>query len=427
MEEKSLLQNYTEEKRNFYFSTPEYEIYAEKMEVTIPFQRAIELPEAVRQFQKKNGLKGKLIVGAIPFDSRQVGCLYVSDKWKKSNIAYQSRKVQRMQPEANHHMIAAIEIGQLGASPEMLVSKRDNYIYSNPLAGSRPRGKTPEEDKVLEDELRNSKKDLKEHKFVVDNIVDKVSDICEQITYSQMPHIIQTKQLWHLSTKIEGYLKDVESTVGIKRIDSYDMPTLDILSTNKVRWTLEVKQAVLLIHDMQKYFTEAYHQEEALYQVFVTNMIKIRTFCKKMSIPVIHSAQPAGQSKEQRGLLLDFWGTGIPEGEKKQNIIEELKPDSSDIVVTKWRYSAFENTNLYQIMSDMGKSQMIITGIYAHIGCLSTAVAASMKNIKPFFIADAMGDFSREKHCMALEYVSQLAGIVINTEQLIDDQKVFDK
>ena len=71
----------------------------------------------------------------------------------------------------------------------------------------------------------------------------------------------------------------------------------------------------------------------------------------------------------------------------------------------------------------MGKHQLIITGIYAHIGCLATSVNASMKNIQPFIIADAMGDFSEEKHKMALEYISQLSGMVIDTEEFLNGFK----
>lgn len=46
-----------------------------------------------------------------------------------------------------------------------------------------------------------------------------------------------------------------------------------------------------------------------------------------------------------------------------------------------------------------------------------------MKNIQPFIIADAMGDFSEEKHKMALEYISQLSGMVIDTEEFLNGFK----
>lgn len=208
--------------------------------------------------------------------------------------------------------------------------------------------------------------------------------------------------------------------MAINRITDYNVPNIEDLTPNKVNWKIVKEDAVLLIHDMQVYFTDAYDKNGILYPKIVKNIKNIKDECKKNGIPVIYSAQPENQTPEQRGLLLDFWGSGIPLGNEKQNIISELKPDEDDIVITKWRYSVFENTNLEDLMKEMGKKQMLITGIYAHIGCLTTSVNASMKNIKPFVISDATCDFSAEKHKMALEYISQLSGMVINTNMLIN-------
>lgn len=208
--------------------------------------------------------------------------------------------------------------------------------------------------------------------------------------------------------------------MAINRITDYIVPSIEGLTPNKVNWSIVKKDLVLLIHDMQVYFTDAYDKEGQLYSNVVKNIIKIRNECKKHGIPVIYSAQPENQTPEQRGLLTDFWGSGIPLGYEKQNIINELKPDGDDIVITKWRYSAFENTNLEDLIKKLGKNQMLITGIYTHIGCLTTSVNASMKNIKSFVISDATCDFSAEKHKAALEYISQLSGMVIDTDMLMN-------
>lgn len=208
--------------------------------------------------------------------------------------------------------------------------------------------------------------------------------------------------------------------MAINRIMDYTVPSIGELTPNKVNWSIIKEDAVLLIHDMQRYFTDAYDKQGTLYQQTVNNIKNIKEECKKYGIPVIYSAQPENQTAEQRGLLLDFWGSGIPGGNGKQDIISELKPDEDDIIITKWRYSVFENTDLEELMKKMGKNQMLITGIYTHIGCLTTSVNASMKDIKPFVISDATCDFSAEKHKMALEYISQLTGMVINTGSLIN-------
>lgn len=58
-----------------------------------------------------------------------------------------------------------------GASPELLLAKENLNVRSNPLAGSRPRSEDKEVNECLEEELRNSDKDLYEHKIVVDSIL----------------------------------------------------------------------------------------------------------------------------------------------------------------------------------------------------------------------------------------------------------------
>lgn len=208
--------------------------------------------------------------------------------------------------------------------------------------------------------------------------------------------------------------------MAINKIMDYPMPEVDGWIQNKVNWDIVKEDAVLLIHDMQVYFTEAYNKNGKMYQTMVENIKKIRQECKNYGIPVVYSAQPEGQTREQRGLLLDFWGTGIPAGESRQDIINALYPEKDDILITKWRYSAFENTELSEFMESRKKHQLVITGVYAHIGCLTTSVIASMKNIKAFMISDALGDFSEAKHKMALEYVSQLSGMVLNTNKFLN-------
>ena len=66
----------------------------------------------------------------------------------------------------------------VGASIETLVKVEDGYIENHPIAGTRPRGKTPEEDRALEEELKGSEKQQAEHIMLVDlgrNDVGRVS------------------------------------------------------------------------------------------------------------------------------------------------------------------------------------------------------------------------------------------------------------
>ncbi|HDR7355286.1 isochorismatase family protein [Bacillus wiedmannii] len=209
--------------------------------------------------------------------------------------------------------------------------------------------------------------------------------------------------------------------MAIPSISVYKMPVESELPKNKVNWTPDPKRAVLLIHDMQEYFLDAYSDKESPKVELISNIKVIREKCKELGIPVVYTAQPGGQTLEQRGLLQDFWGDGIPAGPDKKKIVGELTPDEDDIFLTKWRYSAFKKTNLLEILNEQGRDQLIICGIYAHIGCLLTACEAFMDGIEPFFVADAVADFSLDHHKQALEYASNRCAVTTSTNLLLKD------
>ena len=79
-------------------------------------------------------------------------------------------------------------------------------------------------------------------------------------------------------------------------------------------------------------------------------------------------------------------------------VIPELSPGDSHHRVTKWRYSAFERTDLRQSLSFAGRDQLVITGVYAHMGCQVSATDAFMSDVQPFLVTDAVADFSAAEH-----------------------------
>src|SRR5690606_968847 len=122
----------------------------------------------------------------------------------------------------------------------------------------------------------------------------------------------------------------------------------------------------------------------------VRNIAQLRALCNNLGVPVIYTAQSSHQPAEERALLNDFWGPGMtaPEFRDQQAMIPELAPHPDDIVLTKWRYSAFQRSDLRQRMTHMGRDQLIVTGVYAHIGCMATALDAFMQDIQPFLAID---------------------------------------
>ncbi|MEN5018245.1 isochorismatase family protein [Erwinia sp. Eh17-17] len=207
--------------------------------------------------------------------------------------------------------------------------------------------------------------------------------------------------------------------MAIPKLDSYALPTAAELPTNKVSWAFEPDRAALLIHDMQDYFLNFWGKDSPLIEQVVANIARLRAYCKSQGIPVFYTAQPNEQSAEDRALLNDMWGPGLNKHPDQQKVVAALAPDENDQVLVKWRYSAFHRSPLESILNETGRDQLIICGVYAHIGCLTTATDAFMRNIKPFMVADALADFSREEHMMSLTYTAGRSGRVVMTEMLL--------
>jgi trans-2,3-dihydro-3-hydroxyanthranilic acid synthase len=215
---------------------------------------------------------------------------------------------------------------------------------------------------------------------------------------------------------------------GIPRIEPYPMPAADYLPINTAKWEVDSDRAVLLIHDMQQYFLRPYSSVDALGEELVRNTAALRNCCSALGVPVAYTKQPGGMTDEQRGLLKDFWGSGMRVDPSDRRVVELVAPVPGDWVFTKWRYSAFFKSELLERMREHGRDQLVICGVYAHVGVLMTAVEAFTNDIQPFLVADAVADFSEHYHRLALEYAAERCAVVTTTKtiltKLVDSTKV---
>ncbi|HVR49104.1 MAG TPA: isochorismatase family protein [Pseudorhodoferax sp.] len=202
-------------------------------------------------------------------------------------------------------------------------------------------------------------------------------------------------------------------------IPAYALPRADELPPSRAPWRLETARAALLVHDMQDYFLAAFPPGAEPLQQAVAQLARLLDWARSAGVPVFYTAQHGNQDRRDRGLQAELWGPGMHALPAHEQIVAALAPQSGDQVLTKHRYSAFQRSNLETLMRVRGRDQLVITGVYAHIGCLCTAAEAFQRDIEPFFVADALADFSREKHDMALQWVAATCGQVLSTEQLL--------
>ncbi|MEM9767497.1 MAG: isochorismate synthase [Cyanobacteria bacterium P01_D01_bin.71] len=95
---------------------------------------------------------------------------------------------------ADHHFI--------GASPERLLTVRQGRLVTDALAGSAPRGDTPESDRALGQQLLNTPKEQREHQLVLDFIVNRLEAAGLHPCYSTPPGLLRLSNIQHLHTPI---------------------------------------------------------------------------------------------------------------------------------------------------------------------------------------------------------------------------------
>jgi anthranilate synthase component 1 len=118
------------------------------------------------------------------------------------------RALRRINPAPFLYFLDFGTFAVAGSSPEILVRVRDDVVTIRPIAGTRPRGATPHEDKALEEELLADPKECAEHLMLLDlgrNDVGRVASI-GSVTVTDKFFIERYSQVMHIVSNVEGKL-----------------------------------------------------------------------------------------------------------------------------------------------------------------------------------------------------------------------------
>lgn len=96
----------------------------------------------------------------------------------------------------------------IGATPEHLYQRKGRLLFSEAIAGTRPRGKTEKEDNRLKNELLQSAKEKREFYFVKDYIQAALSPLCVSLNVEKEDSVLQTSTVQHLYAPFHGTLKN---------------------------------------------------------------------------------------------------------------------------------------------------------------------------------------------------------------------------
>ena len=119
------------------------------------------------------------------------------------------RMLRTINPSPYMFYFSGTDVEVAGASPETLVKLEDGVLHTFPLAGTRPRGKTDEEDRALETELLSDEKELAEHNMLVDlgrNDLGRVSRF-GTVEVEKLHSIERYSHVMHIGSTVRGVLR----------------------------------------------------------------------------------------------------------------------------------------------------------------------------------------------------------------------------
>ncbi|WP_227529361.1 isochorismate synthase [Microbacterium tenebrionis] len=105
--------------------------------------------------------------------------------------------------------------GLIGASPETLVTVQDRTVTARVLAGTIGRGADADEDAAASAHLASSTKDIDEHEYAVQSLLESLRPHVRAMAASEQPFLLKLPNLFHLATDVEAELSEGESALDL--------------------------------------------------------------------------------------------------------------------------------------------------------------------------------------------------------------------
>jgi len=134
--------------------------------------------------------------------------------------------------------------------------------------------------------------------------------------------------------------------------------------------------------------------------IYLTNSIKERYKRNGYSIPFCISGS---------------WGA---------QIVDELKPEKGDMVVTKHRYNGFLGTNLEPILKGINIDTLIFTGVETHVCVQQTAIYGYMSGYNVILVEDCTASINEGDKKYALEYCGRYYGLIKSSNEILEEEHV---
>ena len=203
-------------------------------DVEVGYNKAVmelkQLEELLRNGEKKNEPGGRLTGEVTPLFNKEQFCnmvekakhhiregdifqIVLSNRLSapfEGSLFNTYRILRTINPSPYMFYFSGTDVEVAGASPETLVKLENGVLHTFPLAGTRPRGKTAEEDKALEKELLADEKELSEHNMLVDlgrNDLGKISRF-GTVQVEKLHSVERFSHVMHIGSTVRGEIDE---------------------------------------------------------------------------------------------------------------------------------------------------------------------------------------------------------------------------
>lgn len=194
---------------------------------------------------------------------------------------------------------------------------------------------------------------------------------------------------------------------------SYIVSLDEIKEYNVHDISFDCAKSAILVIEMQQLFVD---ELEIIDEKQIKNIKSLIEFIDNNNGQVIyvrHSDHPIDSLN-----MINWWGGSVVYGSKGWQMLPQF--DIKDrIVIDKNQYSAFQGTDLHNVLQSQGVETVIISGVMTNCCCETTARQAFMLGYNVIFVNDATNTFNADLHLATLKNIAFGFGTVKNTVDLL--------
>ncbi len=179
-----------------------------------------------------------------------------------------------------------------------------------------------------------------------------------------------------------------------------------------------MKTAVIVIDMINDFVTGVFKSDRAA--KIIPNIKALLDYTRKQKVPIVYATDAHLPNVDPE---FDVWGSHAIAGSRGAEIIDELKPHKGDFRVLKRKYSAFQGTDLDQLLRELKIDTVILTGVVTDICIQHTAADAFFRGYKIIVPKDCVEAVDAKTQEEAIRYIKKAYGPEITTSKELVKKK----